>query len=108
LLASERLNTSEPVNLGSAFEISIKDLVDTIARLTGFQGRIVWDASKPNGQPRRKLDTSRAEQLFGFVSSTSFEEGLKNTVEWYRAHVASPVAGRNALAEDSSAAPVGR
>ena len=63
LLAAERYNESEPVNLGSAFEISIKDLPETIARLTGFEGSIVWDTSKPNGQPRRKLDVSRAQEL---------------------------------------------
>jgi GDP-L-fucose synthase len=84
VLAAERLNQSTPVNLGSAFEISIRELTETIARLTGFGGRIVWDTSKPNGQPRRKLDTSRARELFGFTSTTSFEDGLRRTVEWYR------------------------
>ena len=83
LLAAERYNQSEPVNLGSAFEISIKDLVETIARLTGFSGRIVWDTTKPNGQPRRKLDTSRAKEYFGFESQVQFEEGLQKTIEWY-------------------------
>lgn len=83
LLAAERYNQSEPVNLGSAFEISIKDLVETIARLTEFKGRIVWDATKPNGQPRRKLDTSRAKEYFGFESRVPFEEGLRKTIEWY-------------------------
>jgi GDP-L-fucose synthase len=82
-LAAERYNQSDPVNLGSAFEISIKDLVEMIARLTGFEGKIVWDMSKPNGQPRRKLDISRAEREFGFRSKTSFEDGLKRTIEWY-------------------------
>ncbi len=85
LLAAERYNLSEPVNLGSAFEISIKDLVETIARLTGFEGRIVWDTTKPNGQPRRKLDTSRAKEYFGFESRVPFEEGLRKTIEWYLA-----------------------
>lgn len=84
LLAAERYDKSEPVNVGSAFEISIRDLVKTIARLTGFRGRIVWDTTKPNGQPRRKLDTSRAEREFGFRSRTSFEDGLRETIEWYR------------------------
>ena len=84
VLAAERYNGSEPVNLGSGMEISIRDLVETIARLTGYQGDIVWDASKPNGQPRRQLDVSRAEQLFGFRAHTSFEEGLRRTIEWYR------------------------
>jgi nucleoside-diphosphate-sugar epimerase len=83
LLATERYNQSDPVNLGSAFEISIKDLTETIAGLTGFEGRIVWDTSKPNGQPRRKLDVSRARERFGFESHTSFEEGLRRTIEWY-------------------------
>jgi GDP-L-fucose synthase len=83
LLASERLSSSVPVNLGSSYEISIKDLTETIARLTGFNGRIAWDPSKPNGQPRRKLDTRRAAQLFGFESQTSFEEGLRRTISWY-------------------------
>jgi GDP-L-fucose synthase len=85
VLAGERYNASEPVNLGSAFEISIKDLVGIIARLTGFQGELVWDTSKPNGQPRRKLDVSRAETTFGFKSHTTFEAGLRRTIEWYLA-----------------------
>jgi GDP-L-fucose synthase len=84
LLATERFNGSEPVNLGSSYEISIRDLVHLIARLTGFGGRITWDSSKPNGQPRRKLNTERAEQLFGFRAQTNFEEGLRETSEWYR------------------------
>jgi GDP-L-fucose synthase len=84
LLAAERYNQSEPVNLGSAFEISIKDLAETIARLTGFEGQIVWDTSQPNGQPRRKLDTSRAECEFGFKAQMTFEEGLRREVEWYK------------------------
>jgi GDP-L-fucose synthase len=83
LLAAERYNESEPVNLGSAFEISIKDLVELIARLTGFEGKIVWDTTKPNGQPRRKLDTSRAKEKFGFEARVPFEEGLRKTIEWY-------------------------
>lgn len=86
LLAAERLNQSVPVNLGSAFEISIKNLMETIVRLTQFEGEIEWDISKPNGQPRRKLDTSRAEELFGFKSQTNFEEGLKRTIAWYLEH----------------------
>jgi GDP-L-fucose synthase len=83
VLATERYNSSEPVNLGSAFEISIRELVTIIARHTGFQGRIVWDTQQPNGQPRRKLDTTRAEQAFGFRSQTPFEEGLRRTIDWY-------------------------
>jgi GDP-L-fucose synthase len=84
LLASEKYNKSEPVNLGSSFEISIKDLVHLIADLTGFEGEIRWDTTKPNGQPRRKLDVTRAEKEFGFRSQTTFEEGLKRTIEWYQ------------------------
>ncbi len=83
LLAAERLNESIPVNLGSSFEISIKELVETIARVTDFDGEIRWDTSKPNGQPRRKLDVGRAKRRFGFESKTPFEEGLRRTVSWY-------------------------
>lgn len=83
LLACEHYNKSEPVNLGSSFEITIKDLTETVARLTGFKGEIRWDATKPNGQPRRKLDTSKAEREFGFKSATPFEAGLKETIAWY-------------------------
>ena len=88
-LATERYNSSEPVNIGSSFEISIKDLTETIPRLTGFNGTIRWDTSKPNGQPRRKLDTTRAREAFGFEAKTDFEDGLKRTIDWYaneRAH----------------------
>jgi GDP-L-fucose synthase len=83
-LAAERYNRSEPVNLGSAFEISIKDLVHTIAQVTGFTGKIIWDTSKPNGQPRRKLDTHRAEREFGFKAQMDFPDGLCHTVAWYQ------------------------
>ena len=83
LLAAERYDGDEPVNLGSGREIRIRDLAETIARLTGFQGKIVWDSSKPNGQPRRALDISRAEALFGFRARVPFEEGLKQTIQWY-------------------------
>jgi GDP-L-fucose synthase len=83
LLAAEHHNSSEPVNLGSSVEISIRDLLQTIVRLTNFQGRIIWDTTKPNGQPRRKLDVSRAQSAFGFSSSTNFEEGLRRTIAWY-------------------------
>ena len=85
-MAAERYDQSHPVNLGSAFEISIKDLVEKVARLTQFRGRIVWDTTKPNGQPRRKLDVSRAKELFGFSAETSFEVGLRATIEWYLAN----------------------
>lgn len=83
LLASEHYNGPEPVNLGLGSEISIKDLAETIARMTGFTGRLVWDTSKPNGQPRRALDVSRAREYFGFQANTSFAEGLAKTVAWY-------------------------
>jgi GDP-L-fucose synthase len=84
LLAAECYNDSEPVNLGSAFEISIKDLTELIVGLTGFNGKIVWDVTQPNGQPRRKLDTSRAKERFGFESRVRFEQGLQNTIQWYQ------------------------
>lgn len=87
LLASERYNSSDPVNLGSGFEISIRDLLEKIAALTGFEGKIVWDTSKPNGQPRRGLDTSRAAERFGFRAATNFDEGLQRTIEWYQTSV---------------------
>ncbi len=84
LLAAERYNDPDPVNIGSGFEISIKDLALTIARLTGFEGQMVFDKDKPNGQPRRALDTSRAAERFGFRAKVNFEEGLHRTIEWYR------------------------
>lgn len=84
LLATEKYNDSEPVNLGSGFEISIKDLVQLIANHTGYQGTFKWDTSKPNGQPRRCLDTSRAKEFFGFEAQMTFDEGLKRTVDWYQ------------------------
>ncbi len=83
-LAAERYNGSQPVNLGSGMEISIKDLADLVAHLTGFQGEVVWDTSKPNGQPRRALDVSRAKEYFGFQASMPFEQGLRRTIDWYR------------------------
>jgi GDP-L-fucose synthase len=83
-MATETYDGAEPVNLGAGFEITIRDLVERIASLMGFSGEIRWDATKPDGQPRRCLDTSRAQQLFGFRASTSFEEGLRRTIEWYR------------------------
>jgi GDP-L-fucose synthase len=93
VLAAERYDGPEPVNLGAAREISIQDLVTLIARLTGFKGTIVWDSAKPDGQPRRMLDTSRAARAFGFVARTSFEEGLRRTIEWYRQSLAAGRAG---------------
>jgi len=84
LLATEKYNKPDPVNLGSGKETTIKEIVDLIARLTGYEGEIVWDASKPDGQPRRCLETNRAKKEFGFEAKTDFEEGLKKTIEWYK------------------------
>ncbi len=84
LLAAENYDGPLPVNLGSGYEISIKDLVELIAKLTGFKGKLVWDTTKPNGQPRRALNTDRALELFGFKAGMAFEQGLKNTIEWYK------------------------
>ncbi len=84
VLAAERYNSSEAVNLGSGTEISIKDLTETVLRHTGVQATIRWDATKPNGQPRRRLDTNRAETRFGFRAEVGFDEGLRRTVDWYR------------------------
>jgi len=84
LLAAEHYNGPEPVNIGAGFEITINDLAEKIVKLTGFTGQIRWDPSKPDGQPRRRLDVSRAKKLFGFVAKMPFDEGLKRTVEWYR------------------------
>jgi len=81
--AAEHYNGSDPVNIGAGFEISIRELAETIARLVNYKGRITWDTSKPNGQPRRSLDVSRAEQLFGFRAATPFDLGLRQTIEWY-------------------------
>jgi len=83
LLAAEKYNKSAPVNLGSSFEISIKDSANLISKLTGFKGEIIWDKTKPDGQPRRKLDTQKAQEEFGFKSKTDFAEGLQKTIEWY-------------------------
>ena len=84
LLATEHYNGAEPVNIGAGFEITIKDLAEKIAELTGFEGELRWDSSKPDGQPRRCLDTSRAKEYFGFEAKTDFDEGLKATIKWYR------------------------
>lgn len=83
LLASEKYNKPDPVNIGAGFEITIKDLVALIIKLTGFKGKINWDASKPDGQPRRCLDASKAKEEFGFEAKVKFEEGLKQTIDWY-------------------------
>jgi GDP-L-fucose synthase len=84
VMAAERYNGPDPVNIGSGFEISIKDLAEKIAKLTGFEGKLTWDTSKPNGQPRRMLDTRRAYDYFGFKAQMTFDEGLRHTVEWFR------------------------
>jgi GDP-L-fucose synthase len=93
-LAAARYSGAEPVNLGAGFEITIKELVVQITRLMGFRGQIRWDPNKPDGQPRRSLDTARAERLFGFRAETSFEDGLKRTIEWYRRERSSPTLAR--------------
>lgn len=86
-LAAEKFDGDQPVNLGSSFEISIYDLAHLVAKHTGFTGEIVFDKSKPDGQPRRKLDVSRAKDLFGFESEVTFDKGLQKTIEWYRKHL---------------------
>jgi GDP-L-fucose synthase len=88
VLAAERYDGEAPVNLGSGEELAIRDLIEIITELCGYHGRIVWDAEKPNGQPRRKLDTTRAEREFGFVSTTMFREGLRRTIDWYETELA--------------------
>ena len=87
ILATEKYDKPEPVNLGSGMEISIKDLAELICKLMDFKGEIRWDTSKPDGQPRRRLDTSKAEKEFGFQAKTNFEEGLKKTIQWYEENV---------------------
>jgi GDP-L-fucose synthase len=84
VLAAQKYGKSEPVNIGSSYEITIKDLVKLIAKLTGFKGKLLWDKTKPDGQPRRKLDVSRAKKEFGFSSMVTFEQGLKQTINWYK------------------------
>jgi len=86
VLATERYDGDEPVNIGAGFEISIRDLAELIAELTGFNGRLTFDRTKPDGQPRRMLDVSRAESRFGFKATTDFRDGLRRTIDWYRAH----------------------
>jgi GDP-L-fucose synthase len=86
ILAMEKYNKSDPVNIGAGFEISIRDLVGLITELTGFQGRVIWDETKPDGQPRRMLDTARAYHEFGFKAQTDFRAGLAKTIEWYKNH----------------------
>ncbi len=91
LLATEKYDASDAVNLGSGQEISIRDLANLISRLTGFHGRIIWDTTKPDGQPRRGLDTSMAKRLFGFSASTPLESGLRKTIEGFRANTLAAV-----------------
>jgi GDP-L-fucose synthase len=86
VMAAESYDDAEPVNLGAGFEIAMRDLAGKIAEKTGFEGRIVWDSNRPNGQPRRMLDVARAKERFGFVAATSFDEGLDSTIRWYRQH----------------------
>lgn len=86
VLATEKYDKPDPINIGSAMEITIRELLELIAELTGFQGEIIWDSSKPDGQPRRSLDTSRAKQEFGFQAQTDFRDGLRKTIDWYLAH----------------------
>ncbi len=83
-MAAQDYDGPEPVNLGAGFETTIKDLAEKIRDLTGFKGELVWDASQPDGQPRRCLDTTRAKEYFGFGSQVGFEEGLLRTIDWYR------------------------
>jgi len=94
VMAAESYDGAEPVNLGAGFEVAIRDLVTLIARLMGYDGVVRWDPGKPDGQPRRCLDTSRAEHLFGFRATTVFEEGLRRTIQWYREQRATGQAGR--------------
>lgn len=87
VLAAEKYNKSDPVNLGAGFEIKIKDLAEMIKKLTGYSGKIVWDKTKPDGQPRRRLDVSKAKKEFGFTAKTSFDEGLRQTIKWYEEQI---------------------
>jgi GDP-L-fucose synthase len=95
VLATEKYEGGEPVNIGAGREISIKELVEQIAAITGFQGHIIWDTSKPNGQPRRCLDVSRAQKLFGFIAATGFRDGLQKTIDWYISNRGQTSAVRN-------------
>jgi GDP-L-fucose synthase len=97
LLAAERYDKAEPVNLGTSEEVSIRDLVTAIARLTGFEGRVVWNHSRPDGQPRRKLDVSRAQHEFGFAADVRLEAGLRTTIDWYRESTGAAVASGTGL-----------
>jgi GDP-L-fucose synthase len=88
VMGTQKYNDPDPVNLGTGYEISIRDLIELICELMEFEGEIVWETDKPNGQPRRCLDTERAKQSFGFTAQVDFKEGLKNTIDWYRQHAA--------------------
>jgi GDP-L-fucose synthase len=90
-LAAQHYDREEPVNLGTGEEISIRDLAELVAELTGFEGEIIWDTTRPNGQPRRKLDTTRAQELFGFTAKRTLREGLVETIDWYTTSAASPI-----------------
>jgi GDP-L-fucose synthase len=90
MLAAERYDGGDPVNLGTGVETSIRELAETIADVTGFDGEMVWDTSMPNGQPRRQLDASRAAELFGFRAKTALRDGLEETVAWYRTLASTP------------------
>ncbi|MBD2041994.1 GDP-L-fucose synthase family protein [Microcoleus sp. FACHB-672] len=88
VMATQKYNDPDPVNLGTGYEITIRDLVELICELMEFKGEIIWETDQPNGQPRRCLDTERAKQAFGFTAQVEFKEGLKNTIDWYRQHAA--------------------
>jgi GDP-L-fucose synthase len=92
VLAAERYEKPDPVNLGSSEELTIRELVEIIARLTGYEGRVTWDSTKPDGQPRRKLNVDRAKREFGFESKVNFEEGLRQTIESYASATSTPTA----------------
>lgn len=95
-LATEKYDGAEPVNIGSGKEISIRDLATTVCELVGFRGKIVWDTKRPNGQPRRQLDVSRAKKYFGFEATTTFTDGLRKTVEWYLSNVVETIPHKKA------------
>jgi GDP-L-fucose synthase len=86
VMGTQSYSNSDPVNLGTGYEISIRDLIELICELMGFEGEIIWQTDQPNGQPRRCLDTERAKQAFGFVAEMDFRQGLKQTIDWYRQH----------------------
>lgn len=106
VMATQCYSGSEPVNLGTGYEISIRDLVTLICELMEFEGEIVWEADKPNGQPRRCLDTERAKQEFGFTAQVDFRQGLKQTIDWYSHHASEPVPTSDSLSEKTVAVSV--